>query len=383
MKRITFVISGILSLLTIASCTWFYSDVQLSGDAPASMNGVIAINDANNKPVFNTNVTNGKFSFRKQPIKYNGFYKLVLTGADNKPLFENEIYLEPGDYTIHFTDLHQYPQIKSMSVNQNELSQYQHFQDSIQPAVMTEARTLVMNKKTRKALPKTAYGVAPFVYAKTTILNKFIDKYPHNSVVAHMMANEPFDVDPVSYNKVFQRFNASAKNTADGMAIDSTLTALLKLLPGQPAPVIQGKNPEGKQVSIQKTDKKYTLVAFWTATSSICQQDNDMITNDAMQRYGKYLGVIGVCVDTSRNWWLSGIKQYHLNWTNINDFKGFDSPNVNNYAIKYIPTYFLLDSQGHIITRSETPDIVINTFTALHIAPDKTAKGNIVGAMMH
>ncbi len=40
-----------------------------------------------------------------------------------------------------------------------------------------------------------------------------------------------------------------------------------------------------------------------------------------------------------------------INWIQVSDLKGNDSPNTKNWAITTIPAYYLLDKKGRIIER--------------------------------
>jgi hypothetical protein len=64
---------------------------------------------------------------------------------------------------------------------------------------------------------------------------------------------------------------------------------------------------------------------------------------------GKSFEIVSVSFDTRRDWWVSGIKDDKMTWPQVNDFKGFDSPNVDNWGTSTIPMYSLVDGDGRII----------------------------------
>jgi hypothetical protein len=58
-----------------------------------------------------------------------------------------------------------------------------------------------------------------------------------------------------------------------------------------------------------------------------------------------------VSIDTSRNEWVTFIREQKLNWLNGSDLKGFNSEPADEYNIFATPTMFLLDRDKKILAK--------------------------------
>jgi len=57
---------------------------------------------------------------------------------------------------------------------------------------------------------------------------------------------------------------------------------------------------------------------------------------------------------------LDGIEHENLNFVNLSDLKGFDSPIANTYVINSIPQMYLVDEEGVIILITNKASDVTN-----------------------
>ncbi len=143
-----------------------------------------------------------------------------------------------------------------------------------------------------------------------------------------------------------------AKNSDDGKDLEVKLKELAKLAPGSPAPDIAGITPDGKPLNIKALHKKIILLDFWRSTNGSSRDNHEEVIRTMLPELSpKGFGVVSVSLDTDRNKWQQAITSDGMNWPQISDLKGDDSPNASTWGIKSIPTYYLLDGNGKIITR--------------------------------
>ena len=73
--------------------------------------------------------------------------------------------------------------------------------------------------------------------------------------------------------------------------------------------------------------------------------------------YAKYQNrgfeAIGVSLDQARSTWVGVIEQRGMQYPNVSQLQGWDSPIVKDYKITSTPTYFLLDSEGKICLEAQ------------------------------
>ena len=62
--------------------------------------------------------------------------------------------------------------------------------------------------------------------------------------------------------------------------------------------------------------------------------------------------MVSVSLDIEEGVWKNTVNDQKLTWTQLCDFKGQDSPNISNWQISVLPTYYLLTGDWKIIKRN-------------------------------
>lgn len=64
--------------------------------------------------------------------------------------------------------------------------------------------------------------------------------------------------------------------------------------------------------------------------------------------------------------WQAAIRNHALNWVQLSELAGDNTPVNNQYNITAFPTYFLLDRNGVVIERAESIETIEQKLTALN-----------------
>ncbi|WP_198661609.1 peroxiredoxin family protein [Lewinella sp. IMCC34183] len=140
--------------------------------------------------------------------------------------------------------------------------------------------------------------------------------------------------------------------------------------PGQPAPDLQLKNPQGETVSLSDLRGQVVLLDFWAAWCRPCRQENPNV----VRVYNKYkdqgFTIFSVSLDgvddsqaarltpeqveeareTQRQKWAAAIEQDGLVWENHGSELRFWSGDASaKYGVRAIPATFLIDREGKIV----------------------------------
>lgn len=62
--------------------------------------------------------------------------------------------------------------------------------------------------------------------------------------------------------------------------------------------------------------------------------------------------MLGVSLDDDRNKWIAAIQKDQLPWPQVSDLKGWNNAAASLYAVRSIPTNFLINKNGIIVARS-------------------------------
>lgn len=132
-------------------------------------------------------------------------------------------------------------------------------------------------------------------------------------------------------------------------------------------------NAEGKRISRSEFKDQYLLITFWASWSDTCRAYNNKLKEiyqtyppktqkekdkekekqkkDKTYKIPAELALLNISIDLDKAAWKEAIKQDTLKWEQLNDFTGWNSTVVKQYAIKEIPYSVLTDSRGKIIAR--------------------------------
>jgi len=351
--------------ILFASCKSSTGNFTITGTAPGVLYGNLLIKDLAGNTMIASSINNGKFQI-KDYIHVPGYYKMQYSFKETKgTMREVELYLEQGDYTVKIdpTKINDYPVITSSSQLQTQLSEYNAINDTMRH--QARQKVLAINKQIKEindADIKTMDQLKSVnkLQSEEIKVNQndsfpafkaFMDKYPDNGVAAHIMKSLDYQNDPVTYYKIFQEFSSAAKSSDDGKELESKLSALSQLAPGSPAPEVSGNTPDGKTLNFKAIGKKLILLDFWRSSNGSSRDNHAQIISQLLQLGDKGLGIVSVSFDTDRDKWLSAIKRDRMNWMQVSDLKGDDSPNGPTWGIKSIPAYYLIDGQGKIVAR--------------------------------
>ncbi len=360
----------LLIALAFAGCTG--NNIEINGTADGVADGTITVKDASGQTLSGVNIKDGKFHVAKTHLDNPGYGSLIFSrpGKDDISI---ELYLEPGEYTITFDKVKTegYPQVKSNSNIQNQLSVYKQLYyamslDAKQKVQMLDAKYKEMLKSTVGWNDSTT-GLTNSIGVQRKNLQDidakallaYINKCPQNQIAAHIMQNMSMDLNPAAYYAVYQKFSPEQKNTDEGKEIGDRLKVLIRLQPGAMAPTIAGTQPDGKPLDLKSLHKKVILVEFWKAGNYQSRLNHQaMFKAPPPFMSNKDLGIVSVSFDKKRDWWLGSMRDDKLTWPQVSDLKGSDSPNWSNWDIQNLPSYSLLDGTGHLIERDVQFDYI-------------------------
>nr|WP_121272900.1 TlpA disulfide reductase family protein [Pedobacter schmidteae] len=160
-----------------------------------------------------------------------------------------------------------------------------------------------------------------------------------------------FDVSKVE--PLFNGLSAGNRNSTAGKAFAASIAASKATEVGKMAPEFAQLNTEDKSVKLTDYRGKYVLVDFWASWCGPCRAENPKVLKAYNAFKDKNFTVLGVSVDKDKKQWLKAIKDDGMPWMQLVD-PDHDNPKGagNLYAIKAIPSNFLIDPNGKIIAKN-------------------------------
>jgi hypothetical protein len=352
----------ILAGLLLAGCKK-QAYVEFNGTTTGIKNGVFTVKTLGDSTIIGENIKDGKFTIDKKHLGKPGYYNMNITDADNKDEHSPyEVYLDDGKYVVEAKagELYKYPKITSPSKIQEQLSAFYTLADNLS----NETQQNIV--KTNKELKENYLKLGPEAYnnllgklqenqakmrdVDAVAFKQFLKQYPQSEISAHILSKLDYEGDPVTYYAIFKSLTPEAQKSDEGQEIGDKLSHMISLVVGKKAPAIQGNTPDGKPFDPKSVTKKLIVVDFWKAGNELSRRNHDQVKSLMAQDAVKQnVAFVSVSLDSKSDWWTGALKDDKLDWTQVSDLKGNDSPNAANYNITEIPSYYLLDGNWNIV----------------------------------
>ena len=225
------------------------------------------------------------------------------------------------------------------SQDKKDFFQIKNHLDSIFSGYLAKYRNYVTNFIDSNINSLVCYWALSEQLGSKPVLRAEKDFKYYEKVDSSLSRNYPHSI----YTDALSKYVATKKRKL----LESKLTQE-RLNIGSVAPEIFLNDPHEKSISLQSLKGKYVLVDFWASWHLICRKQNIELKKIYDQFKGKEFEILGVSLDKTEIPWVGAIKQDKITWLQV-----FGNINIAEiYAIKDIPTLFLLDKEGKIIAKN-------------------------------
>lgn len=149
-----------------------------------------------------------------------------------------------------------------------------------------------------------------------------------------------------------------------------------RLVQGQKVVAFEDKLMDGTVFSLSELRGKYVLLDFWGSWCGPCLQSHPALVELYDRFHGKTFvdgsdfEIVSVAVEANDRNWKNIIREDQLKWKyHILANNLFDSPLVQAYNVKQLPTKFLINPQGIIIGVDPSMSQIVKTLELKMKAP--------------
>jgi thiol-disulfide isomerase/thioredoxin len=118
-------------------------------------------------------------------------------------------------------------------------------------------------------------------------------------------------------------------------------------------------NVKNETVDLSSFKGKTILVDFWASWCAPCRLANRKLVQLHSELAGQKFEIIGVSLDTDITKWINAIKKDKIEYTQLNEPKGFDAKVAVRFGVEQLPTTYMFDSEGRLLAFNPTEEEII------------------------
>ncbi len=319
------------------------------------------------KPIAETIVTNGCFSFEgvaEEPrcmklsvkdcygsvtfmlenarIEMNGTAK-ATTAHDGVQMYDFQVAVTGSPLTARLDSLLAVRDTMN-AIHADYTMRYKDLMDAHQQAYREKDEKRMKELQQSEEWQAMSKEENAFFQRLETSYNKlFMDN--KDSYWAPLLMIELTDYFDDSMKEIYEQLSPEAKNSYYGQLVKEELYPAGSV--GQPVKQFTVKDKDGNEISLSTLleGKKYLLIDFWASWCGPCRREIPNLKNLYKLYADKGLEIVSISIDKKAEDWEKALKEEQLPWPNFLDEAGV----ADLYKVKAIPTMYLVDANAVLV----------------------------------
>lgn len=188
-------------------------------------------------------------------------------------------------------------------------------------------------------------------------LQEFAKKHPKSEVAAEALFQLAFTLEVAGQIDEARKWYAevASAHPEEDAGIRASGAIRRLELNGKPLE-LAGANLRGGTINVRQLRGKVVLVVFWATWCRPCTEDLPRLRDAYEQHRAQGFEIVGVNLDATTDEIDAYLRQHRITWPQIYEPGGLQSAPARNFGIVSLPTMFLVDQEGNVVSRSVAAD---------------------------